>query len=105
MFNMIKFYNQKSDKYQFSLCEIRRQLLQMLATGDYYVCFCDGKMFEARKNFNDFVILTSLKSGVFAEIPGRFVSTRHSAWAVYIKTKINRLFGGLFLLQVVIFTR
>lgn len=66
---MIKFYNQKSDKYQFSLCEIRRQLLQMFATGDYYVCFCNGKMFEARKNFNDFVILTSLKNGVFAEIP------------------------------------
>ena len=41
----------------------------MFATGDYYVCFCDGKMFEARINFNDFVILTSLKSGVFAEIP------------------------------------
>lgn len=41
----------------------------MLATGDYYVCFCNGKMFEARINFNDFVILTSLKSGVFAEIP------------------------------------
>lgn len=41
----------------------------MLATGDYYVCFCDGKMFEASKNFNDFVILTNLKSGVFAEIP------------------------------------
>lgn len=69
MFNMIKFYNQKSKNYQYSLCEIRRQLLQMLATGDYYVCFCDGKMFEASKNFNDFVILTNLKSGVFAEIP------------------------------------
>ena len=41
----------------------------MLATGDYYVCFCNGKMFEARKNLNDFVILTSLKNGVFAEIP------------------------------------
>lgn len=41
----------------------------MLATGDYYVCFCDGKMFEACKNFNDFFILTNLKSGVFAEIP------------------------------------
>lgn len=66
---MIKFYNQKSNKYQFPLCEIRRQLLQMLATGDYYVCFCDGKMLEARKNFNDFFILTNLKSGVFAEIP------------------------------------
>lgn len=41
----------------------------MLATGDYYVCFCDGKMFEASKNFNVFVILTNLKSGVFTEIP------------------------------------
>lgn len=65
---MIKFYNQKSNKYQFSLCEIRRQLLQMLATCDYYVCFCDGKMFEASKKPNDFVILTNLKSGVYAEI-------------------------------------
>lgn len=69
MFNMIKFYNQKSNNYQFYLCEIRRQLLQMLATGDYYVCFCDGKMFEASKKSNDFVILTNLKSGVFTEIP------------------------------------
>lgn len=69
MFNMIKFYNQKSNNYQFSLCEIRRQLLQMLATGDYYVCFCDGKMFEESKKSNDFVILTNLKSGVYAEIP------------------------------------
>lgn len=66
---MIKFYNQKANNYQFSLCEIRRQLLQMLATGDYYACFCDGKMFEARKKSNDFVILTNLKSGVFTEIP------------------------------------
>lgn len=41
----------------------------MLATGDYYVCCCDGKMFEARKKSNDFFILTNLKSGVFAEIP------------------------------------
>lgn len=41
----------------------------MLATGDYYVCFCDGKMFEASKKSNDFVILTNLKSGVCAEIP------------------------------------
>lgn len=41
----------------------------MLATGDYYVCFCDGKMFEANKKSNDFFILTNLKSGVFAEIP------------------------------------
>ena len=41
----------------------------MLATGDYYVCFCDGKMFEASKKSNVFVILTNLKSGVFAEIP------------------------------------
>lgn len=41
----------------------------MLANVDYYVCFCDGKMFEARKKSNDFVILTNLKSGVFAEIP------------------------------------
>lgn len=41
----------------------------MLATGDYYVCFCDGKMFEANKKSNDFVILTNPKSGVFAEIP------------------------------------
>ena len=41
----------------------------MLATGDYYVCFCERKMFEARKKSNDFVILTNLKSGVFAEIP------------------------------------
>lgn len=41
----------------------------MLATGDYYVCFCDGKLFESHKNFNDFFILTNLKSGVFAEIP------------------------------------
>jgi hypothetical protein len=41
----------------------------MLATDDYYVCFCDGKMFEARKKSNDFVILTNLKSGGFAEIP------------------------------------
>ena len=39
----------------------------MLATGDYYVCFCDGKMFEASKKSNDFVILTNLKSGVYAE--------------------------------------
>lgn len=69
MFDLIKFYNQKSNNYQFSLCEIRRQLLQMFATGDYYVCFCDGKMFEASKKSNDFVILTNLKSGVFAEIP------------------------------------
>lgn len=69
MFDMIKFYNQKSNNYQFPLCEIRRQLLQMLATGDYYVCFCDGKMFEASKKSNVFVILTNLKSGVYAEIP------------------------------------
>lgn len=41
----------------------------MLATGEYYVYFCDGKMFEARKKSNDFVILTNLKSGVYAEIP------------------------------------
>lgn len=41
----------------------------MLATDDYYVCFCDGKMFEASKKSNGFVILTNLKSGVFAEIP------------------------------------
>lgn len=41
----------------------------MLATDDYYVCFCDGKMFEVSKNYNDFVILTNLKSGVYAEIP------------------------------------
>lgn len=41
----------------------------MLATGDYYVCFCDGKMFEASKKSNVFVILTNLKSGVSAEIP------------------------------------
>ena len=41
----------------------------MLATGDYYVCFCDGKMFESSKNYNDFVLLTNLKSGVYAEIP------------------------------------
>lgn len=41
----------------------------MLATGDYYVCFCEGKMFEASKKSNDFVILTNLKSGAFAEIP------------------------------------
>lgn len=68
MFDMIKFYNQKSNNYQFSLCELRRQLLQMLANGDYYVCFCDGKMFEASKKSNDFVILTNLKSGVYAEI-------------------------------------
>lgn len=40
----------------------------MLATGDYYVCFCDGKMFEESKKSNDFVILTNLKSGVYAEI-------------------------------------
>lgn len=40
----------------------------MFATGDYYVCFCDGKMFEASKKSNDFVILTNLKSGVYAEI-------------------------------------
>lgn len=91
MFDMIKFYNQKSNNYQFSLCEIRRQLLQMLATGDYYVCFCEGKMFEASKKSNDFVILTNLKSGVYAEIP--FDSLVHGI----------RL--GLFLLQVVIFTR
>lgn len=69
MFNMIKFYNQKSNNYQFSLCEIKRQLLQMLATGDYYVCFCDGKMFETNKKSNDIVILTNLTSGFFAEIP------------------------------------
>lgn len=48
---------------------MKRQLFKMLATGDYYVCFCDGKMFEASKNFNDFFILTNLKSGVFTEIP------------------------------------
>ena len=36
----------------------------MLATGDYYVCFCDGKMFEASKKSNDFVILTNLKSTI-----------------------------------------
>ena len=41
----------------------------MLATGEYYVCFCDGEMFEASKNFNDFFILTNLKSGVYTEIP------------------------------------
>lgn len=41
----------------------------MLATDDYYVCFCDGKLFETHKNFNNIVILTNLKSGVFAEIP------------------------------------
>lgn len=41
----------------------------MLATGDYCVCFCEGKMFEERKKSNDFFILTNLKSGVFAEIP------------------------------------
>ena len=41
----------------------------MLATDDYYVCFCDVKMFEASKKSNDFVILTNLKSGVYAEIP------------------------------------
>lgn len=41
----------------------------MFATGDYYVCFCDGKMFEVSKKSNDFVILTNLKSGVYAEIP------------------------------------
>lgn len=41
----------------------------MLATGDYYVCFCEGKMFETSKKSNDFVILTNLKSGVFTEIP------------------------------------
>lgn len=69
MFNMIKFYNQKSNNYQFPLCEIKRQLLQMLATGDYYVCFCEGKMFEANKKSNDFVLLTNLKSGVYAKIP------------------------------------
>ncbi len=40
----------------------------MLATGDYYVCFCERKMFEASKKSNDFVILTNLKSGVYAEI-------------------------------------
>lgn len=40
----------------------------MFATGDYYVYFCDGKMFEASKKSNDFVILTNLKSGVYAEI-------------------------------------
>lgn len=34
----------------------------MLATGDYYVCFCERKMFEARKKSNDFVILTNLKT-------------------------------------------
>lgn len=66
---MIKFYNQKSNNYQFYLCEIKRQLLQMLATGDYCVCFCEGTMFETRKKSNDFVILTNLKSGVYAEIP------------------------------------
>lgn len=47
---MIKFYNQKSNNYQFSLCEIRRQLFKMLATGDYYVCFCDGKCLKQAKN-------------------------------------------------------
>lgn len=41
----------------------------MFATGDYYVCFCERKMFEASKKSNDFVILTNLKSGVYAEIP------------------------------------
>lgn len=41
----------------------------MLATDDYYVCFCERKMFEASKKSNVFVILTNLKSGVFAEIP------------------------------------
>lgn len=40
----------------------------MFATGDYYVCFCERKMFEASKKSNDFVILTNLKSGVYAEI-------------------------------------
>ncbi len=48
---------------------MKRQLFKMLTTGDYYVCFCDGKMFETRKKSNDFVILTNLKSGVYAEIP------------------------------------
>lgn len=88
---MIKFYNQKSNNYQFSLCEIRRQLLQMFATGDYYVCFCDGKMFEASKKSNDFVILTHLKSGVYAEIQ--------------VDSLVRGIRLGLFLLQVVIFTR
>lgn len=91
MFDMIKFYNQKSNNYQFSLCEIRRQLLQMFATGDYYVCFCDGKMFEASKKSNDFVILTNLKSGVYAEIQ--------------VDSLVRGIRLGLFLLQVVIFTR
>lgn len=77
----------------------------MLATGDYYACFFDGKMFEASKNFNDFFILTNLKSGVFTEIPVDSLVRGIRGGAIYIKTKINRLFGGLFLLQVVIFTR
>lgn len=77
----------------------------MLATGDYYVCFCEGKMFEANKKSNDFVISDKPEKRCLCRNSSRFVSTRYSAWAVFIKTKINRLFGGLFLLQVVIFTR
>lgn len=77
----------------------------MLTTGDYYVCFCDGKMFDTRKKSNDFVIPTNLKSGVYTEIPVDSLVRGIRAWVVFIKTKINRLFGGLFLLQVVIFTR
>ena len=63
----------------------------MFATGDYYVCFCDGKMFEASKKSNDFVILTHLKSGVYAEIQ--------------VDSLVRGIRLGLFLLQVVIFTR
>lgn len=77
----------------------------MLATGDYYVCFCDGKMFEASKKSNDFVILTNLKSGVYAEIPVDSLVRGIRLGLFSLKQKISRLFGGLFLLQVVIFTR
>ncbi|UKI15032.1 MAG: hypothetical protein L6V85_03445 [Clostridiales bacterium] len=62
-------------------------------------------MFEASKKSNDFVILTNLKSGVFAEIPVDSLVRGIPLGLFFIKTKINRLFGGLFLLQVVIFTR
>jgi len=69
MFNMIKFYNQKLNNYQIPLHEVKRQLLQLLSTDDYLVCFCDEKIFSISKICNDTITLTDVKNFLNTEIP------------------------------------
>ncbi len=89
MLNMIKFYNQKPKNNRFGFCEIKKHLLQMLATDDYLVNFCDKKRFIVGNVYYDSVVLTDAKTRVDTEVPIDSL-VRGIRLGVFTLKKINR---------------